>query len=118
MMVGGLLLLTGCASLPPAQVGHIAGSLAGAALVPGIGAPIGGLLGLLAGMAVQKKVDQLTEGRERRELAGQLQEKRPSQLADTRIGTPGEPVRVWVDETYRSGRLVPGHFEVRTVPSG
>jgi hypothetical protein len=108
-------LAAGCASVPPAQLGQTAGTIAGAAIAPGIGAPIGALLGALAGMVVQRKVDQTTETRERRELGEQM-------AAVAAAGAPGqpvpqgEPVRVWVDETVKDGRLLPGHFEVRYVP--
>ena len=65
-------LLGGCAAIPPAQVGQTAGTIAGAALVPGVGAPLGALVGLLAGMLVQGEVDKVNEKRERRDLSDQL----------------------------------------------
>jgi hypothetical protein len=114
-----VLLLAGCASIAPAQVGHMAGSIAGVMLIPGIGAPIGGLIGLLAGMAVQREVDRSTEGRERKELAERLgQHPGASEPAATPMTALVGPVRLWVDEVYQDGRLVPGHFETRQVPSG
>ena len=105
------LLLGGCAGLSPAQVGQTAGTIAGAAIVPGIGAPVGALVGLLAGMVVQGQVDQATEKRERKELGQELANGIPSPPSST---PPGEITRVWVDETIRNGRLVPGHFDARS----
>lgn len=110
------VLLGGCAAIPPAQVGQAAGTIAGAALVPGVGAPLGALVGLLAGMLVQGEVDKVNEKRERKDLGDQMA--RGSQAAAPSDGGPpsGEPVRVWVDESLRDGRLLAGHFEVRYLP--
>ena len=117
ILVGALsvVFVGGCASVPPAQVGQTAGTIAGAAIVPGIGAPIGALAGLLAGMLVQGELDKATEKRERRELSQQLgADPHP---ASSEAGAPhGEPVRVWVDEAVQGGRLIVGHFEVRYLP--
>ena len=66
--VMGVFCVSGCAGLPPAQVGQTAGTIAGAAIVPGIGAPIGALVGMLAGMVVQGELDKVTEKHERRDL--------------------------------------------------
>ena len=103
--------------MTPTQIGHVAGTMIGSVVVPGVGAPVGGLIGLLAGMVVQQQADQVTEKRERKELSQELKTGAPASLA---AGSPverGEPTRVWVDETVQQGRLVPGHFEVRDVPS-
>ena len=67
-----LLAVAGCAGMGPQQLGQVVGTVAGNVIAPGIGAPIGGLFGLLTGMVVQKKVDQVTETRERVELGDQL----------------------------------------------
>ena len=114
-LAGSLLLaVAGCASVPPQQLGQVIGTIAGTAIAPGIGAPLGGLVGMLAGMGVQHQVDGVTEKRERVELGQQLRS------APDAGGTPGlpmgQPTRVWVDETFQSGRLVVGHFEQRYLP--
>ena len=110
-----LVLCTGCATLHPAQVGHLVGTIAGAALAPGIGAPLGGLVGILTGSALQRGFNKANEGRERAELRQQL--KRPTtSSAPQRAGTSvlqTIPTRVWVDERVEEGRLVAGHFDVR-----
>lgn len=106
------VLVVGCAGVPPAQVGQTAGSIAGAAIAPGIGAPIGAVIGLLAGMVVQGQVDKVTEKRERRELSHELGAKATS-TAESGAPRQGEPVRVWVDETFQDGRLTPAHFDVQ-----
>lgn len=118
ILVGALSLIAlgGCASVPPAQVGQTAGTIAGAALIPGIGAPIGALAGLVAGMLVQGELDKTTEKRERRELSQQLGGD-PHRPESSEASVPhGEPARVWVDETVQDGRLIVGHFEVRYLP--
>ena len=108
----GIAFACGCASVPPAQVGQTAGTIAGAAIVPGIGAPIGALIGLLAGMVVQGEVDKATEHRERKELGDQLAV-RSSAASETNVPPQGQPTRVWIDETFKNGRLVAGHFDTR-----
>ena len=104
----------GCAALPPAQVGQTIGTIAGAAALPGIGAPIGALAGLLAGMAVQTHIDKTTETKERKDLGRELAS---GQSSNVSVQSPsGEPTRVWVDETTQNGRVIAGHFDVRSVP--
>ena len=113
----GCLLVSGCAGLPPAQVGQTAGTIAGAVIAPGIGAPIGALVGMLAGMVVQGEIDKVTEKHERRDLSRELG-------AGPGAGSPptnslplqGQPVRVWVDESLHAGRRIAGHFDVRYIP--
>ena len=114
--VTGCVLVSGCAGLPPAQVGQTAGTIAGAVIAPGIGAPIGALVGMLAGMVVQGELDKVTEKHERRDLskelgagAGAVGGSSPSNS----LPPQGTPVRVWVDESVHDGRRVPGHFDVR-----
>src|SRR3989338_1537465 len=104
-----LSCLSGCAGVPPAQVGQTAGTIAGAAIVPGIGAPLGGLIGLLAGMLVQGHVDKVTEQHERKDLSQQLAAG-PSSTSGETVIPHGQPTRVWVDETVQEGRLRAGHF--------
>ena len=113
--VAALWLTTGCAAVPPAQVGQTAGTIAGAAIAPGIGAPVGALIGMVAGMLVQGHVDKATETRERRELGDQLRTT-PADAGAEDSSLQGTPVRVWVDEAVRQGRLVAGHFDVRYLP--
>ena len=110
-----LLLTSGCAGISPAQVGQTAGTVAGMAIVPGVGAPVGALVGLLAGMVVQGQVDKATERRERQELGEQLRTTAAASESGL-IPSPGEPRRVWVDEAVLDGRLVAGHFEARPLP--
>ena len=115
--VFGALCASGCASLPPAQVGQTAGTIAGAAIAPGIGAPIGALVGLLAGMVVQGEIDRVTEKREHQDLNRELSS---TSRADGfpppgASPPPGKPVRVWVDESVHEGRRVAGHFDVRDI---
>ena len=90
--------------------------MAGAVVAPGVGAPIGGLIGLLAGMVVQKQVDAVTEKHERVTLAKELKTPSASNSAEPRLAPIGKPTRVWADETYRDGRLVVGAFEERYIP--
>jgi hypothetical protein len=106
----------GCAGIAPAQVGQTAGTIAGAAIVPGVGAPIGALVGLVAGMLVQGQVDKGIERRERRELSQQLGAGATA-MSEAPLASPqGEPIRVWIDETFHEGRLVAGHFDTRFIP--
>jgi hypothetical protein len=109
-------MLAGCAGVSPTQVGQTAGSIAGAALAPGFGMPLGALLGTLAGLVFEQQLDQVREKQERVELGDQLA--RPSSPIPSESSTPpaGIPTRVWVDERVESGRLLAGHFEVRSVP--
>ena len=111
-----LLVAAGCAGVAPQQVGQVMGSIAGAVIAPGIGAPVGGLIGLLAGTAVQRRVDQVTEQHERVELGRQLKTASTSSAGNGDAPPVGTPTRVWVDETFRDGRLVAGTFEERYIP--
>lgn len=116
LLVGAMaaLISGGCSGMAPAQVGQTAGTIVGAVIAPGIGPPLGALAGLLGGMLVQGEMDKVTEKRERKTLG--------DQLASRSAGPPkeaappyGEPTRVWVDETVQGGRLVAGHFEIRSL---
>jgi len=110
------LLIAGCASLSPTQVGQATGSIAGAVLAPGIGMPLGALVGTLAGLVVESQVDKVREQKERVELSEQLNippEAPPPQSPEAAFG---QPTRVWVDETVDNGRLMAGRFEVRAIP--
>ncbi len=110
-----VLTISGCAGASPVQVGQTAGAIAGSAIAPGVGMPLGALVGLLAGMAVQGQVDQATETRERKELGEQLA-RGPRTAAEAANPLEGMPTRVWVDETVHEGRLIAGHFETRVIP--
>ena len=112
-----LLLGTGCATLQPARLGQVVGTIAGAAAIPGIGAPIGGLLGILAGSAFQREVDKLNEGRERVELSEQLHANAhpPGSAAAEMATLVTTPTRVWVDEVVQDGQLIAGHFDTRAL---
>ena len=116
VLVAALAACSGCAAMPPAQVGQTAGTVIGAVVAPGIGAPIGSLVGLLAGMLVQGQVDQATERRERRELGEQLAAESPAAAEEDRPPVRGQPTRVWVDEAVKDGRVIPGHFDICEIP--
>lgn len=95
------------------QIGQTAGTIAGAAIVPGIGAPIGTLVGTLAGLVFDQQLDKGRERKETAELSKQLGAPvSPGAQADH---PSGPPVRVWVDERVDDGRLVDGHFDRRPV---
>ena len=98
-------------------MGQTIGTIAGSAIAPGIGGPIGSLVGLAAGLIVQGEVDKVTEKKERKELSQQLGGSADSTLAAASESPPqGQPVRVWVDETAKDGRLIAGHFDARSIP--
>ena len=106
-------MAAGCAGVSPGQVAQTAGTIAGSVIAPGIGAPIGSLVGLIAGLVLQDHMDKVNEKKERVVLNDQLG---GQGSADSAPGAQGEATRVWVDETMRDGRLMAGHFEVRTLP--
>jgi len=116
LAAGCVLFAAGCAAMPPQQLGQVVGTVAGSVIAPGIGAPIGGLVGLLSGMMVQKQVDQVTEKRERVELGQQLTTRPSEHPSEASAAFNGTPTRVWVDETWRDGRVVAGSFEERYIP--
>jgi len=106
---------SGCATLHPAHLGQVLGTIVGGAAVPGIGAPVGGALGMVAGMLLQQEINEVTSKQERIELTKQI--RAPSDPATAGLAlTPTEPVRVWVDESWADGRLIAGHFEERYLP--
>jgi hypothetical protein len=105
----GALLVSGCASMSAVQVGQTAGAIAGAAALPGVGTPLGSVLGMLVGLVVQQHVDQVTETRERRDLAQQLDPR--AMPLPAYVPLTGEPMRVWVDERVEHGKVLAGHFE-------
>ncbi len=110
------LLTAGCSSLSPTQVGQTIGSMAGGALLPGAGVPLGALVGTLAGMVVEKQVDKNREQKERVDLSRQLNRPADPAASQRAAAEPqGQPTRVWVDEHLDGGRLIEGHFESRTV---
>ena len=120
ILVGGALsvfMVGGCAGVPPAQIAQSAGTIIGSAIAPGIGAPIGSLIGMVAGLVLQDHADRANERHERTVLTEQMGGRGQSAEASGSSMVPeGPPVRVWVDETMREGRLVAGHFEVRPLP--
>lgn len=101
--------------MSPAQVGQTTGTIAGAALVPGVGAPLGAIVGTLAGLVVEHELDKVREQKERVELSKELQTPTPAQSLMEREPVSGQPTRVWVDEWLKDGRVIPGHFEVRNI---
>lgn len=117
LLVAGwcVLLCSGCASIPPAQVGQTVGAILGSAIAPGIGAPLGALAGLLGGMLVQGGIDQATEKHERKTLGDQLVTG-PTAESEASSAPMGAPTRVWVDEALQAGRLTAGHLETRAIP--
>ena len=118
LLVGvvSLTILSGCAGVSPVQMGQTAGTILGAAIAPGAGAPLGSLVGLLAGMVIQGEVDKVTEKHERKTLSDELGAS-PTQIGKGPEATPpqGEPTRVWVDESMKDGRLIAGHFDTRDI---
>ena len=108
-------LVAGCSGLSPTQVGQTAGAIAGGAIIPGIGFPLGTLVGTLAGLVVEGQMEKAHEKQERVDLSKHLAPP-VSSGAQPRLGGVGEPARVWVDERLENGRLVNGHFEFRPIP--
>ena len=111
----GIATISGCSGVSPAQIGQTTGTIAGAALVPGVGAPFGALIGTLAGLVVEHELDKVREQKERVELSKELQTPAPAQSLREREPVSGQPTRVWVDEWLKDGQVIPGHFEVRTI---
>ncbi len=97
-----------------AQVGQAAGTIAGSAIVPGLGGPVGGLIGMLAGLVIDHQVGKVREKHEHAELSQELQ--RATSSPPSASVPDGHPTRVWVDEQVMQGRVSVGHFEVRTLP--
>lgn len=109
----GMVVLSGCSSVSPPQVGQAVGGIVGTAIAPGVGTQLGSLAGMLAGMLAQGEIDKANEKRERRTLGEQMAAKGPSLAAESTPLASGTPTRVWVDETVRDGRLVAGHFDTQ-----
>ncbi len=108
-------LVAGCSGLSPTQVGQTAGTIAGAAIIPGIGAPLGTLVGTLAGLVVEGQMEKAHEKQERVDLSKQLGN--PASAGAQAAQPPlGKPARVWVDERLENGRLIDGHFDFRPIP--
>jgi hypothetical protein len=120
-LVVSVIVLGGCATVSPVQLGQTAGMLVGGVAAPGVGAPLGTVIGTLMGLVLQKQVDMVTEKRERKQLTEQLGSdpgsSRPSTGDTLQRGVlpQGEPVRVWVDEAAQGGRVLAGHFEQRVI---
>jgi hypothetical protein len=66
-------------------------------------------------MVVQGEIDKATETRERQGLGEQLAAGPALASAQETSPPQGEPTRVWVDEAVEEGRLVAGHFDVRSI---
>ncbi len=111
-----VLLVAGCAGVSPTQLGQMIGSVAGGAIAPGVGVPLGGLIGNVAGMVVEHQVDKAREQHERVDLSRELQRPTASGQGAPQPAALGTPTRVWVDEHLQQGRLVAGHFELRPIP--
>ena len=110
------VLVAGCSGLSPTQVGQMAGTIAGVAIIPGIGAPLGTLVGTLAGLVVEGQMEKAREKQERVDLSKQLSTPADWRGAQAAQLPMGEPARVWVDERLENGRLINGHFEFRPIP--
>lgn len=116
LVCAAAVLLSGCATVPPQQVGQMVGTLAGSVIVPGVGAPLGSLVGLLTGMVLQQQVDKVTEKKERVTLGQELHQTHDGAAAMAGMDQPlGVPTRVWVDETVRAGRVIAGSFQERYI---
>ena len=109
---------SGCAhGVTGAGIGHVVGGAAGL-IAPPL-APVGAILGYVMGASVDQWLANTPEAKAR-EADRQRQER---QLLDQQMvggfgpagGQPGEPVRVWIDETLHDGRLVAGHFGSQTL---
>ena len=114
-----LLVLTGCSSISPVQLGQTVGSIAGSAVAPGVGMPLGALVGSLAGMVFESRMDKAREHREHAELSERLGTPPAARSAAASAVQPtaaGTPTRVWVDERYEQGKLIAGRFEWQPVP--
>ncbi|MBI3324908.1 MAG: hypothetical protein HYZ92_06470 [Candidatus Omnitrophica bacterium] len=117
VMAGALAVgVAGCSAMSPTQIGQTTGSIAGGAIVPGIGVPLGALVGTLAGLVVERQMDKGREQKERVELTDQLKTAPQIQALDTTQPPSGPATRVWVDEAVQQGRLIAGHFDSRVIP--
>ena len=110
------VIASGCSGMSATQVGQTAGSIAGGAIVPGIGAPVGTLIGTLAGLVIDSQLDKAREQKERVSLGDQLARHRLARAGSAEDRPLGDPTRVWVDEQFDHGRLLAGHFELRAIP--
>ena len=115
ILTSTLLGVVGCSSVSPMQIGQTAGAITGAAVAPGVGMPLGALVGTLAGMVFEQHLDKSREQREQAELTKQL-----SGAGSTHSPPQAPPdgaalTRVWVDEHVERGRLIAGHFDARPI---
>lgn len=81
-------------------------------MAPGIGVPMGSVLGSLAGMVIQREMNKADEKRERVELGRHV---KPGDAVEA-VQAPRPPARVWIDETLQGGRMTAGHYEVLPLP--
>ncbi len=109
----GVVVLSGCSSVSPPQVGQAVGGIIGTAIAPGVGTQLGSIAGMLAGMLAQGQIDKANEKRERRTLGDQMATKGASLRTESPVLASGTPTRVWVDETVQDGRLIAGHFDTQ-----
>lgn len=140
-VVVAALLCSGCTETQKGTgVGALVGGGAGAAIgmafgVPGLGAAIGAGGGALGGALIGDHLGRKKEKKQKAELQQQLQQK-DQELAYAQGRASAEPAggsqrytrrrwvdtsrteSVWVSEHTVNGRVVPGHYEDRTVPSG
>jgi outer membrane lipoprotein SlyB len=114
-LVVAFLFTCGCASVSPTQAGHTAGAFIGGVILPGIGMPIGTAVGYLAGLVVEKKIDEDRDKKEKVELSQKLQD--PPESSNISSNLSAEyPGRIWIDEQVHEGKLIAGHFEERVIP--
>ena len=109
----GVVVLSGCSSVSPPQVGQAVGGIVGTAIAPGVGTQLGSIAGMLAGMLAQGQIDKANEKHERKTLGEQMATNGPSIAGESAAPASGTPTRVWVDETVHDGRLIAGHFDTQ-----
>lgn len=109
-----LIVLSGCASLQPKEVGYFIGNVAGMLLGGTPGAAAGSLLGVAVGQMIDRQIDKQQEQKERTVLTERITQTPgdPEQGSKARLS---DVERVWVDEQMVDGHLIPGHFESRPI---
>ncbi|GEM_PF-3020252 len=121
-LVAGILsalLLGGCATINPQEVGYIIGTIAGAALGSAPGAAIGALAGTAAGALLAQPIEAAREKKERQSLQQRLETgpTAPTAPAAATMASAQHTERIWIDEQLIDGRLIPGHFAERLTPT-
>lgn len=114
----------GCGTGIGPHAGFIAGGLVGSAIGP-VFSPIGAAAGMHLGTAIENMimnspgVKKKLEEQERERKAMEQSQLYDQLAADVNSSerSPAEAVavrgRVWVDEAWRGGKIVEGHFETR-----